>query len=263
MGLGNKSNSGRIMRLWRGKRRTRWFAAALVARPVFPPDVLRWAAGAGLGINLPVNPSFGAGAGLEGGVASAPEAAGGAGQSAGIVSAPGSSGGAGQTAGIVNSPGSSGGSGLEVLVDVNNTPTSMAEQARALVSGRAYTQPQAATFRLRATATLDMTQPLAFGVVLLAPGSANVVVTAVELECTAGAGVTVDAVASVGIDQADASVVPATTLTNFRLAGDVYSLVAQGKSRLLLPSEVLVLVVSQGAVGTTLDVVANVIGFFV
>jgi len=247
VGLGNKGNGGRFNRLWRGRRRQRWQATLLASpRPALPPVGLQFVGGFGLGVSLPIGSALAAGFGLGATVTLIVPEAGGFGLGISLPI------GAGVAAGGAN----------YALVPINDTIPTLAQRPRALVPGRAYTQTTAATFRVVVSGTIDLKQLQSAAILLLPPGSGDFVVTGVELRCTAGAGVSSAPVVSLGVVQAG-DVVAATTLTGFSAVGDVFALVAQGKTKIMPSGGSLILVVEQAAVGTTLDVVANVIGFFV
>ena len=102
-----------------------------------------------------------------------------------------------------------------------------------------------------------------FQLASLPSSSSDVVFTQIELQCTAGAGITTDAVVVV-TDQDGNVIVPAMTLTNFRLAGDVFSLVVAGATRLLQQNPTgaaLLLLVNTPASTGTLMATARAIGF--
>jgi hypothetical protein len=140
------------------------------------------------------------------------------------------------------------------------------QPARSLVPGRAYTRSSPTTPRqLQAVPTLSLTAASgSYQLASLPTTDGDTLFTSIELECTAGVGVTVDAVVRV-TDQDGLVMIPPTTLTNFRLAGDVFSLLARGLTRVLaqnlVSGAVLLLVVDTPATGTTLTATARVVGF--
>lgn len=160
----------------------------------------------------------------------------------------------------------SGQSGPVVPFDLYAEPTvAFSAPARALATGRAYTQGQQSTQRqLEETPTLDLTVlGGSYQLASLPVASGDVLFTQIILQCTAGVGITVDAVVSI-TDQDGNTIVPATTLTNFRLPGDVFVLNVLGSARLLqqnVDGAVLVMSVVTPASTGTLVATGRAIGF--
>jgi len=289
VGLGNKSNGGRIKRLWRGRRRKRWYAA-IAAEPVpLPPPP----APLGFGpICFEPYEQPAADGGSFGPIDAEPHeqpAADGGGFGPIDVELfdevpPG-------TFGPIDTepheqPAADGGGFGPIDAEPHEAPAAdgggfgpvdpfslyvtstaaFSEPARQLVSGRGYTSSAQFTIRqLEQTSALNlMTIGGSYQIASLPTADGDTLFTQVELECTAGVGVTVDAVVTV-TDQDGNIMIPATTLTNFRLTGDVFSLVAVGSTRVLqqniLTGAVLLLIVNTPATGTTLTATARVIGF--
>ena len=304
MGLGNKSNGGRFNRLWRGRRRKRW-RAAIAAQPVPPPPVsplwqsgsVAWAEQYEEGPTTyqsgPVDWSKVADQGdvAQGGPVDWAHQydEGLAAQSGPVDWAHQHDETASAQSGPVDwahqhdeTPVAQSGpvdwahqheasvtaqSGPVVLYGLYAQATAaFSEPARSLVTGRGYTQSSPTTLRqLDAVPTLSLTAAGgSYQLASLPTADGDTLFTQVELECTAGVGITVDAVVRVE-DQDGNVMIPSTTLTNFRLAGAVFSLVAVGLTRVLqqnvLTGAVLFLVLVTPATGTTLTATARVIGF--
>jgi len=278
VGLGNKSNGGRANRLWRGRRRKRWYTAIAAQPKPLPP---------------PVPPPFGFGP--LGGETFDTQGTGALGPLNGDTFDTQGTGAFGPLDsesydfppgfGPIDSesydnapPGFGPLSGEAFQTTTGNfSPLSPSElyaqetvafsqPARSLVPGRAYTRSSPTTLRqLQAVPTLSMTAgSRSYQLASLPTADGDTLFTSIELECTAGAGITVDAVVRVE-DQDGNVMIPSTTLTNFRLAGNVFSLVAVGVTRVLqqnvLTGAVLFLVLVTPATGTTLTATARVIGF--
>jgi hypothetical protein len=266
VGLGNKGNGGRANRLWRGRRRRRWFAAVQAQPAPAPP--------------LPPNPPLGFGPLVGEPFDSFSPPAGGFGPldgetfdtQAGGFGPIGSESydlppGFGPLLGDIYE--TSAGKGFGPL-DANELyaqeTVAFSQPARSLVPGRAYTRSSPTTPRqLQAVPTLSLTAASgSYQLASLPTTDGDTLFTSIELECTAGVGVTVDAVVRV-TDQDGLVMIPPTTLTNFRLAGDVFSLLARGLTRVLaqnlVSGAVLLLVVDTPATGTTLTATARVVGF--
>ena len=94
------------------------------------------------------------------------------------------------------------------------------------------------------------------------PTGKTTIVTQIVLECTTGVGVSVDASAGAERDIGLFNVIPNTNLANFRLAGDVFSLVPTGKSVQIGSGQTLFLNRTAGT-GTALLATVNLYGIVV
>jgi len=274
MGLGNKANGGRINRLFRGRRRRQWFTATtavVLGRSLKqlgggPPAYFASNFGAVAGEPFdgftatqggPIAPeAFDSMAATQGGPIT-PE---------GYDAPQATQGGPLDPEGY-DAPQATQGGPIAANDLYAEATTAFPAPARSLVPGRAYTRGQSSNpQQLSTSQTLDLTLPGgSFQLASLPATSGDVLFTQVELECTAGAGITVDAVVTV-TDQDGNVIVPATTLTNFRSAGNVFSLVATGKTHLVQQQPtggVLLLLVNTPASTGTLQAVAHVVGFAV
>lgn len=98
------------------------------------------------------------------------------------------------------------------------------------VTGRSYPQQdRTIVSRLKRIEGVDFLASAPLDL-FTSPAGKTTLITGIYLECTTGAGVTVDGSAGAGLAVALFNVIPNTALTNFRLTGDVFSLVPTGKS---------------------------------
>jgi len=150
-------------------------------------------------------------------------------------------------------------SACEVLSEQLN---SLESQPLRSVSGRSYPQ-QDRTIVSRLT-RLENVSFLNSGPVDLytSPTGKTTLITEIVLECTTGTAVTVDGSAGAGLTPLVFNVIPNTTLTNFRLAGDVFALVPSGKSVQVGSAQALVLN-RVGSSGTALLATVDVYGIVV
>jgi len=104
---------------------------------------------------------------------------------------------------------------------------------------------------LSTTAAIDLT---ATGTTNLytVPASTSTIITKAVLIITADSGITVDAVAGIGIAAGEDDVIAPMTLTQVRVTDDMWIFVMEGNVELALTTEIVKLGVDTGATGTTL-----------